>query len=430
MSTYLVKLDRVADGRVRLSPTQIDTWNACRRKGAFSRILRRPAGPGAQLGTEVHTAEEVWLLEGKIDTTTRVGRLAAAAIPYLPKPKSPGLEVETEASVETEHAVITGRIDAIHFWIAIDENGDEILVATVYDHKTTRDFRYAKSPEDLATDTQGAIYTMHAYRIGADRVELQWTYIHTERVDEVRPVRFSPSRTHYLPILQEIDELAVELETYDGKPIHELPPDARACESFGGCPYSAECGLTAHERMRSIMSNEDLKAKLKAKMLANAGATTTVPVGATAAPIVATPVVATPTPAAVAAPVQEAPPPPAAMEQPAAVASAAERMRRKNAIASTVAPDIAAKAQERAETRAAAPSTIAEAAASAADAPRAADGLPIDQITAKHLIAGLRDQFAGAALNGMLARGSYASPDEYATEAYAQADAMIAARIR
>ena len=84
---------------VHVSASQIDTYLGCGRKWWFGKILGlpTPTHPSAALGGEIHEALEKYLTDGTLpDPNTKIGRIIAPGIKFLPEPGS----VEVEWSIE------------------------------------------------------------------------------------------------------------------------------------------------------------------------------------------------------------------------------------------------------------------------------------------------------------------------------------------
>jgi CRISPR/Cas system-associated exonuclease Cas4 (RecB family) len=84
------------DERAWRSASQIDAYSQCPRKWAWRRLdgIKTEPKPSLALGIAVHEQLEHYLAEGKeLDLTTDAGRIALAGLHYLPKPGTPGLEV-------------------------------------------------------------------------------------------------------------------------------------------------------------------------------------------------------------------------------------------------------------------------------------------------------------------------------------------------
>lgn len=395
----------------RLSPSQITTFRLCPRKWAFSRHLPGRSNKYADLGTAVHTALEAWLINGTpLDLSTEVGQIAASGMQHLPPP---GLcAVESAFKFETHRATYTGRRD-LRF---VEETDRRMTYREVIgDHKTTVDLKWAKTPSELATDPQGVLYAMSVFEEvpQAKEAELRWIYYTTRKPYKSRRVSLVVTYAETVERMKAIDATADEMAVHGEKPDpHTLPATPTACEAFGGCPYQVECGLSAKEKMRAIMTQSALQAKLQARLAAKNGAD----------PVVVDDPKPPPAPAA------------ATSGQTAAQKLAAIRARKA---AETAAPERAEALEQKATERAAEIAKEVDAEIDAKTKPGAKTiTLPDPVLPKRDAIAvaenptDLRDAMAMSALNGMLARGVLGEHDKpgMAKAAYAFADAMLAAR--
>jgi hypothetical protein len=126
-----------------LSATQLDTADGCLRKWAWEKIdgYPRPQNASAALGSEVHAQLEDWLQEGKpFDLTTKAGEVAMAGYHLIPAPGTPHMAVEQEFVLEAWGHRIFGLKD-----LEFQDRPE------VWDHKTTKDPKWAKTPEELKT---------------------------------------------------------------------------------------------------------------------------------------------------------------------------------------------------------------------------------------------------------------------------------------
>ena len=227
------------------SPSQFSTWSICKRKWAYSRFRPRVENKYADFGTRVHTILENWLTDRTpIDTTTAEGKTAVAGLPYLPLPG----HALVEYNARPRMLVVTWdmRIDFLYGHVLRD-------TIVVGDHKTTGDWRWAKTPEQLADDPQRVVYShWAASTLGLDHVTVHWRYYN--RNDKTsRPVLFEESadgiaerfdymhREAVLLIIGAAD-FRKDFET-DEEWVESLPRDEtlEACSAFGGCPYREEC---------------------------------------------------------------------------------------------------------------------------------------------------------------------------------------------
>jgi len=324
-----------------LSASQIDTYRLCQRKWAWSKLdgLKAPPNRFAQKGLDVDDVLTRWLSEGTpIDAASPAGKIAMAGVKHLPSPSTPGLATQKHFLLRTRVVLYQGKKD-VEF---LDADG----VPCVYDHKTTTDFKWAKTAEQLRVDVQANLYAADAIsRYSSDLARLRWIYYRTTGQPKSLPVSLEITRPEAEEQVVKIDETAREIiQIYAAKPrprALDLLPNPDACEAFGGCPYRSNCNLSPREMMRSMMAQESAIEKmrrLKSEKL-NGGASST----SAAAPAPVVPPPAPPrssTGAAVNPPPQlslpvtpppAAAPPPLAPPAPPAAAPASARKTRARA---------------------------------------------------------------------------------------------------
>lgn len=258
-----------------VSPSQLATFLECPRKWGWDKLegLRSPPHPSAMLGQRVHAILEAWLTNATPpdrDETFLVGnkvhypgRIAEAGLHHLPPPGT----VYVESSFRWR--IFTGRIDAS--W-----KGPE--GPAVLDHKTTSNLDYAKTVEDLKTDPQAIVYASAALAEDpSPHVDLFWVYYLTSPPYKTERVHLRVLREYAEEALRPLEELGEVLLAYrrEGKRALDLPANANACGSFGGCPFVLKCNLSSEEVMRSVMSNEmTLMDKIAAHKAAKANGAT------------------------------------------------------------------------------------------------------------------------------------------------------------
>ena len=253
------------------SPSQIQTYDLCPRKWGWTYIegFRSPSTASQQLGTNVHKVLERWLGEGVApDTHTREGKIATAGLGLLPLP-SPDVKVEGYFAFELEGLNFRGYKDLRY----VDEDG----AVVVLDHKTTSDFKWALTEDDLPVNPQALIYAKDEIdRNDLDSVRLRWIYYLTTRNRErAREVQVEMTREEVNHAMRPIVDTAHEMEhlrlTVLGA--KDLPISPDACAAYGGCEHADRCKLTTKQRMRAIMVQEGKKRmkladKLKQRALA------------------------------------------------------------------------------------------------------------------------------------------------------------------
>lgn len=245
----------------------------CARKWAFSRLdgVPKPQSPGAALGSRCHELWESYLRDGTpFDLSTPEGRICDATRHQLPAPGS-CLAVEEAFRFGWEGVTWAGKKD-VEYW-----DGTE-GVDVVLDHKTTSDFRYAKSERSsLLGHPQAPLYAVEMLTRGNDgRAGLAWNYVkHNVTFDRDappnergytikragRPVALEPPVRLIVGRAEAEDALGKHVPTakrmlqiiaeppapVDGSIARALEPNPDACDAFGGCPYRAQCGLTPQE---------------------------------------------------------------------------------------------------------------------------------------------------------------------------------------
>lgn len=276
-----------------VSATQISTYRLCPRKWGYRKLDRIQAPPNkyAAAGTAIHKLIEAWLVHGTaIPVDTPHGKMAMPGLKHLPAPKT--AEVEKEMKIFTD--------DDIVYVLKIDvtQPFDGNLIR-VWDHKTTSDFKWAKTPAKLAVDEQAIIYAtaviMAFFETTKDQtyedapappIEMNWVYY---RRSESKPgskkvqLRVLPSggaelddeevkagRLTYSYVEKQfgmIHETALELKRHQelGHKAKDLPYDIEGCNAFGGCPYRGDpCKLTPTEILRGALKQVNILEQLKA----------------------------------------------------------------------------------------------------------------------------------------------------------------------
>lgn len=307
---------------ILVSATQISTWrDVCQRKWAFRSIekIEQEQTKAAALGTEVDDTQlqPYFRDRREFDYSRESGYIAASILAYLPSPETPGLEVQkkfvlTSPSWE-RFPVPLGFLGYKDLWVpdsralpGIEPHPSGPIPAVV-DFKTTSDFRWAKTAEDLRTDPQAQIYAMNALvETGAPAVDLVWLYMRTRGARASKRVHLRVHREEVAQEFAKLDAIACEIAEarMRVKSALELPPNPDGCGAFGGCPYKSRCypdlspiriqeayaALAAKKEGDPMASTVDLLAGLR-----NKAGITPAPV----APVAVAPVAPSPPPLAV-----------------------------------------------------------------------------------------------------------------------------------
>jgi hypothetical protein len=299
-----------------VSPSQIETARMCWRKWGLDKLdkIPRPSNKHAQRGTDAHTVLELWGRDGKIiDLNTDLGKIVSAGLPFLPRPGT--YLTEHKFTFRTPRATYRGVQDL--------KSKPGSLIKSIWDYKTTTDFRWAKTPEILRRDPQANIYAMSEIKAAEaagetiNGIEQNWVYfladpkkpksfkvqLHVLR-DEHTPVpacgpevkrehfgvmRFDELYERFDEIEQTSEQILVYRKLHSEGRISgaELPHDATACGAFGGCPYLGKsCKLTVKERITSMEKQQTLADKMEQRKreLAKGAAPAPAPAAKAAAP--------------------------------------------------------------------------------------------------------------------------------------------------
>lgn len=251
-----------------ISASQISLFRECARKWAWRYIakIQTPQHPSAALGTEVDDTQlQPYLRDGKpFDYTRDSGYIAAAGLAFLPKPMTPGLEVQKYFYLPSPASggkfAYQGYMD---LWLP-----DSSLVPDmpggapfVGDFKTTSDLKWAKSVAALSTDVQAMLYATDAlFETGSDVVDLSWMYFQTRGPRKTKRTYLRVTSEHVIEQFKAIENTALEL--FDAKtnvtdPL-SLPPSPSQCEAYGGCPFRDKCNLSPTDHLAALAARDSV----------------------------------------------------------------------------------------------------------------------------------------------------------------------------
>jgi len=251
-----------------MSASQIETWRTCKRKWAWRKIdrIEGPANTAAEKGKIVHEVLESWLKHGVVidpdatrtlpdGTVFKPGPIAAAGLKHLPMPGTCG--TERRITVKTKLVKYQGFID----WDV--QTGD---IPVVGDHKTTSDFKWAKTEDDLRKDPQATIYAAALMNeTGKSAVELRWVYYTTRGRAQSKKVSLIVLREDIEKNFDDLDATSVEIleAKKNVKTALHLEPNVRSCDMYGGCQFRVNCNLSTAERIKGMMAQETLAEKME-----------------------------------------------------------------------------------------------------------------------------------------------------------------------
>lgn len=240
-----------------LSPTELDTFDMCEAKWGFrwKEKIYSPPNKFAQLGIDTHQELEDWIGEGK----PVVSDILIPAQKHFPMPSE---TVFAERMVGFEVTTIEGEKFGYHGKVDVTDATNPSLPG-VYDLKTTGDFGWAKTPEQLEKDIQRAIYVQFALTdYQANEALCRWVYAKTTTPYASKPVELLSSREQTESFFQEkiipLSRRVLKASASDIT-VKDLEKDYTACGAFGGCPNIDRCAVTARQRIFSKMAQEQVR---------------------------------------------------------------------------------------------------------------------------------------------------------------------------
>jgi len=229
---------------IRVSVSQVKKYKRCARSWWYQYGplgIKPPAPPAASLGSAVHHILEDYLLQGTEPPATKAGRIASCGLDKLPNPDE--LEIEKSITLPlAENSKILCRIDMLgknHPYVG--------------DHKTTSDFKWAKTRGELNTDVQLLTYAYAAYHESQPaEVDAELIYYRTRGL----PVSMSVSTVLKWEDIEKnwalMGEIAEEMAPKKIDPTGEAcDPNTGACNDFGGCFFAGECPFSPRNRKNS-----------------------------------------------------------------------------------------------------------------------------------------------------------------------------------
>lgn len=237
---------------LKISPTQVNKYRQCQRIVGFEYVEKRwaPSTVKQQFGTKVHAHLERWLKGAVMPDDSPEGKVAKQGIRvnWLPPP-SPELMVEHRFKFEVEPGIVCAGI--VDCGVPPDLYDP---APVVIDHKTTSNMRYALTPEALATDPQGLIYSAWAmFYWKAPKVYARWVYYAASnpRSGLRRPAGARPVECAFYaadPRYQNLwSKLLVDMREIcrireKGIKGNDLPANPASCGNYGGCYHSSAKG--------------------------------------------------------------------------------------------------------------------------------------------------------------------------------------------
>lgn len=237
-----------------VSATSIKLFKSCPRRWFERYVLdkKEPTSKAMLRGNEVHRQLEDYLLNGVMPDDSTAGLIAQAGLEHLP-PRSTAYEVELSLEhlpIEGTPAPFKGFID-----LYIKQATPEVL-----DHKTTSNFKYALTADQLAEDTQLIIYAAHALtHSDADEIRLTHVCYLTKPPYTSQRTSTVVSRDHVYKHFNEILTTVEQMVASSEYPATLMQKNKDYCWAYGKkCPYFDECQRTINHTGIKHMSDKQL----------------------------------------------------------------------------------------------------------------------------------------------------------------------------
>ena len=224
-----------------VSASQINTYRSCptkwwwEKRGGFP----QPETEAMRRGKRLHKAWENYLLFGAVPQDP----IAISTLEHLPPPGS-----MTKEHVERRIDQTEGLPVPLIGYIDLEEPPH--IIARVTDHKTTSDFKWCKTPEELSLDPQALIYAEAYFRKypHVPSVIFRHVYGRTKGRAESTTREVELSRQWVAEQYQRnIVGTAHEMAADAVKDVREVAYKTSACDRYGGCPHRARCMMVGKQ---------------------------------------------------------------------------------------------------------------------------------------------------------------------------------------
>lgn len=225
------------------SASQASCFELCERQWGWIYLehLRKKQHPSAALGTAIHTYLEDSLSQGFWNLLDPMHTYIEPAKKLLEKVPA-SADIERYFRTELGGHRWRGKIDLS--WVG-ESWGNGLPV--IFDHKSTKNFKWVKEPEDLLRDVQATLYTAVAWWIFYEGepgpVDLHWQYYRTKGAPATKPIRLRVYPEDVQPRLEKTYRTAERMSAAidAGLRAGDMKPNWDSCSAYGGCPFRAHC---------------------------------------------------------------------------------------------------------------------------------------------------------------------------------------------
>jgi RecB family exonuclease len=220
-----------------VSPSQFKTFTRCNLKWWWEKIQghRSPDTKATLRGTQIHLEIEEALGEG-IPPVDPVALAILDLVGHTRQPKD-RLEWRFEVQLPGWPVVLKGCVDRV-----------EPELNRITDWKSTSDFKYARSPEELLEDPQAILYAVAAvlFREGfnPDGLRVRFVYGRTRGAAKTLVRECTFTAQHVADRVAELGETAHLMQkTALVRDAALVPANLDACMDYGGCPHRGRCAV-------------------------------------------------------------------------------------------------------------------------------------------------------------------------------------------
>lgn len=249
-----------------VSASSIGLFQRCPKRWYYSYLLgiKGKTTDAMTRGSKVHEQLEKYLKDGtKPDENTTAGLIASKGLDLIPEPSEDNkIELSlAEFPVPGLPIPFKGFID---YLVTDAEDG----IIEVGDHKTTSAWKWAKTEEELAENTQLIIYARHVLEHNPDALLIRLTHVYylTRPPHGSKKVSVVVSRSHVYHEFNLILKVVQEMLDTAEQTLDHAPKNNKDCFAYGKrCTQYDECWHTITRTETLPMSNkqEDVLAFLR-----------------------------------------------------------------------------------------------------------------------------------------------------------------------
>lgn len=232
----------------------------CLRKWYFIKIdgLPTPTTKAQATGIDVHAQLEGYLKTGRMPTSL----IARVGLEHLPDPATVSPE-NVEHEFEFTHPDLPAKLVGI---IDLVEPGE--MPPRITDHKTTSDFQYCKTEEQLQSNTQAIIYGNYAAKSLFDTLPLHFRHIYYRTRGSAQS-RVVEAVLDADLLYDGFERIVSTMHTMKKASIvasaDKIEPTPSACSAYGGCPFRMNCAAIGDVGERTMLTGMIRAAKTKEK---------------------------------------------------------------------------------------------------------------------------------------------------------------------